>query len=57
MISCLSTFRATSPTCGQRCRVHFVRNAFAHAGRSGRLVLSAFITRAFAQDDAGQAKD
>ena len=37
----------------QRCRVHFMRNALAHAGRSGRRVVSAFIATAFAQDDAG----
>src|SRR5215470_10684317 len=36
----------------QRCRVHFMRNALAHAGRSGRRVVSAFIATAFAQDDA-----
>ena len=40
----------------QRCRVHFMRNALAHAGRSGRRVVSAFIATAFAQDDAGAAK-
>src|SRR6266481_2171668 len=40
----------------QRCRVHFMRNALAHAGRSGRRVVSAFIATAFAQDDAKQAK-
>jgi transposase-like protein len=40
----------------QRCRVHFMRNALAHAGRSGRRVVSAFIATAFAQDDAGQAR-
>ena len=41
----------------QRCRVHFMRNALAHAGRSGkRVVVSAFIATAFAQDDAKQAK-
>jgi putative transposase len=40
----------------QRCRVHFMRNALAHAGRSGRRVVSAFIATAFAQDDADQAK-
>ena len=27
----------------QRCRVHFMRNALAHAGKSGRRVVSAFI--------------
>jgi len=36
----------------QRCRVHFVRNALAHAGRSGRRFVSAFIATIFAQDDA-----
>src|SRR6201985_634036 len=40
----------------QRCRVHFMRNALAHAGRSGRRVVSAFIATAFAQDDAKQAQ-
>jgi putative transposase len=36
----------------QRCRVHFMRNALAYAGKSGRRVVSAFIATAFAQDDA-----
>ena len=36
----------------QRCRVHFMRNVLAHAGKSGRRVVSAFIATAFAQDDA-----
>ena len=40
----------------QRCRVHFMRNALAHAGKSGRRVVSAFIATAFAQDDAEAAK-
>jgi putative transposase len=40
----------------QRCRVHFMRNALAHAGKSGRRVVSAFIATAFAQEDAGAAK-
>ena len=39
----------------QRCRVHFMRNALAHAGRSGRRVVSAFIATAFAQEDAEAA--
>jgi len=43
-------------TTWQRCRVHFMRNALAHAGRSGRRVVSAFIATAFVQDDARQAK-
>jgi transposase-like protein len=45
-------FRAT----WQRCRVHFMRNALAHAGKSGRRVGSAFIATAFAQDHADAAK-
>jgi transposase-like protein len=40
----------------QRCRVHFMRNALAYAGKSGRRVVSAFIATAFAQDDADAAK-
>ncbi len=40
----------------QRCRVHFARNALAHAGRSGRRVVAAFIATAFAQNDAEAAK-
>jgi len=51
----------------QRCRVHLptfgrclrpMRNALAHAGKSGRRVVSAFIATAFAQEDAaaGQAQ-
>lgn len=34
----------------QRCRVHFMRNALAHAGKNGRRVVSAFIATAFAQE-------
>jgi putative transposase len=40
----------------QRCRVHFLRGALAHAGRSGRRVVSALIATAFAQDDAEAAR-
>jgi transposase-like protein len=40
----------------QRCRVHFMRNILAHAGRQGRRVVSAFIATAFAQDDAEAAR-
>lgn len=40
----------------RRCRVHFMRNALAHAGKSGRRVVSAFIATAFAQDDAAMAR-
>jgi len=42
-------------TTWQRCRVHFMRNALAHAGRSGRRVVSAFIATAFAQETAAAA--
>ena len=40
----------------QRCRVHFMRNALAHAGKSGRRVVSAFMAAAFAQNDAEAAR-
>jgi transposase-like protein len=40
----------------QRCRVHFMRNVLAHAGKSRRRVVSAFIATAFAQDNAEAAK-
>jgi transposase-like protein len=40
----------------QRCRVHFMRNVLAHAGKQGRRVVSAFIGTAFAQDDAEKAR-
>jgi transposase-like protein len=40
----------------QRCRVHFMRNVLAHAGKQGRRVVSAFIGTAFAQDDADAAR-
>ena len=36
----------------QRCRVHFMRNLLAHAGKSGRRVVAAFVATAFAQEDA-----
>jgi putative transposase len=39
----------------QRCRVHFMRNVLAHAGRQGRRVVSAFIGTAFVQEDAEAA--
>ena len=39
----------------QRCRVHFMRNLLAHAGKQGRRVVSAFVATAFAQDDAEAA--
>jgi putative transposase len=40
----------------QRCRVHFMRNVLAHAGKQGRRVVAAFIGTAFAQNDAGTAR-
>ena len=40
----------------QRCRVDFMRNALAHAGKSGRQVVSALIATAFAQTDAEAAR-
>src|SRR5579863_9332308 len=40
----------------QRCRVHTMRNALAHAGKSSRRVVSAFIATAFAQEDAETAR-
>ena len=40
----------------QRCRVHFMRNALVHAGKTQRRVVSAFVTTAFAQDDETAAK-
>jgi len=43
-------------TTWQRCRVHFMRNALAHAGKSGRRVVSAFVATAFAQNDADAAR-
>jgi putative transposase len=39
----------------QRCRVRFMRNVLAHAGRQGRRVVSAFIATAFVQNDAEAA--
>jgi putative transposase len=39
----------------QRCRVHFMRNALAHANKNGRRVVSAFIATAFAQTTADAA--
>lgn len=43
-------------TTWQRCRVHFMRNVLAHAGKSGRRVVAAFIATAFAQDTAEAAR-
>lgn len=39
----------------QRCRVHFVRNALAHAGKGQRQMVLAMINTAFAQDTAEAA--
>ncbi len=39
----------------QRCRVHFARNALAHAGKTQRRIVSAWIGTAYAQEDAGSA--
>jgi transposase-like protein len=41
----------------QRCRVHFMRNALAHAGKRGKRVVAAFIATAFAQDTAQAAQE
>ena len=40
----------------QRCRVHTMRNALAHAGKSSRRVVAAFMGTAFAQDTADAAR-
>ena len=40
----------------QRCRVHFMRNALAYAGKTQRRIVSAWIGTAFAQDDAHAAR-
>jgi putative transposase len=40
----------------QRCRVHFMRNAMAHAGKTQRRIVAAWIGTAFAQDDADAAR-
>jgi hypothetical protein len=50
-----ATARVLSAT-WQRCRVHFQRNALAHAGKYSRRVASAFIATAFAQPDHAAAK-
>ena len=39
----------------QRCRVHFMRNALAHANKNGRRVVSAFVATAFVQDTSAAA--
>lgn len=40
----------------QRCRVHFMRNLLAHAGRNGRRLAAAFIGTIFAQEDKAAAR-
>jgi transposase-like protein len=40
----------------QRCRVHFMRNALAYAGKTQRRIVSAWVGTAFAQDDAASAR-
>ena len=40
----------------QRCRVHFMRTLLAHAGKSGRRLVSAFVATAFAQETHQAAK-
>ncbi len=40
----------------QRCRVHFMRDAMAHAGKTQRRIVSAWVGTAFAQDDAANAR-
>jgi transposase-like protein len=40
----------------QRCRVHFMRNVMAHAGKTQRRIVSAWVGTAFAQDDATTAR-
>ena len=40
----------------QRCRVHFMRNALAYAGKTQRRIVSAWVGTAFAQDDAEAAR-
>src|SRR6516165_5022528 len=40
----------------QRCRVHFMRNAMAYAGKTQRRVVSAWVGIAFAQDDVEAAR-
>jgi putative transposase len=39
----------------QRCRVHFARNALAHAGKTQRRIVSAWVGTAYAQEDAAAA--
>ena len=41
----------------QHCRVHFMRNALAHAGKTQRRMVSAAIATVFAQDMAKDAHE
>jgi putative transposase len=41
----------------QRCRVHFMRNALAHANRTQRRMVSAAIATAFAQETTTAAHE
>ncbi len=50
-----ATARVLSAT-WQPCRVHFQPNALAHAGKSSRRAVSAFIATAFAQPNHAAAK-
>jgi putative transposase len=43
-------------TRSQCCRVHFMRNLFAHSGKTGRRVVSVFVATAFAQETPETAK-
>jgi putative transposase len=38
----------------QRCKVHFLRNVLAHAGKGQRLMVLAMINTAFAQESHGR---
>ena len=50
--ACAKVLKAT----WQRCRVHFMRNALAHAGKAHRRMVAAAIATAFAQDNADAAR-
>ena len=52
----VQTFLSRPIATWQRCRVHFMRNALAYAGKTQRRIVSAWIGTAFAQDDAAAAK-
>lgn len=40
----------------QRCRVHFMRNALAHVGKTQKTMVASYIRTAFAQDDQDAAR-